>query len=78
MSEMLNELYKCRVLIFFEDAPQSNKYHQVILNKEQFKKVSFAIFQPTGLKCLHGHDQVNVEGSDEIYNLPDLKETNEF
>ena len=32
-----HELYTIRTLIFLETEPQSNEYHQVMLDKETFK-----------------------------------------
>lgn len=72
------ELYGVRLLVFMETAPQSNNYHQVILNPDQFKRVSDSI--------VHGAKVVGREGSREIiesplseetYPLPDLKEIHE-
>lgn len=44
--EMINkpidwgEVFEVRMIVLMEDSPQSNKYHQILLNREQFRKVS--------------------------------------
>lgn len=70
------ELYGVRLLVFQETEPQSNKYRQVLLDKEQFKKVSFDTSKLTGKKIMDNIDECTVMLSDEIYTLPDLKEIN--
>jgi hypothetical protein len=70
-----DQLFNIRMLIFFEASPQSNKYNQVLLTPEQFKKVSKTIedifpSEPAGEKV-----NVSIETSTEVYTLPDLKET---
>lgn len=78
-----SELFSQRCLVFLETEPQSNKYCQVILSQEQFKKVSDAIITTfkaeehpelaeTELKP--GMEIVNIELSEEEYELPDLKQ----
>lgn len=65
-------LYGTRLLVFIEDAPQSNEYHQVHLNETQFKRVSDAISNVVGR---NGDDEdVEVEMSIDTYKLPDLQE----
>jgi ABC-type tungstate transport system permease subunit len=69
----VGELYTVRLIVLMEDAPQSNKYRQVILNPEQFKKVSDAVAQQfvrveeKDTKRLTAYDIVM---SDELYDLP--------
>lgn len=36
----LEDLYTVRLVVMLEDEPQSNRYHQVILNPEQFRMLS--------------------------------------
>lgn len=61
------------MLVFLEVEPQSNKYRQVILTPEQFKKVSDASVHRTIER--RGNDSLceHILG-DEIYTLPDLHE----
>ena len=62
------ELNTIRLLVFIESEPFSNKYYQVFLNSDQFKRLSEKIpFEENkGLKV-----------SDEIYVLPDLHQIND-
>ena len=78
-----SELFSQRCLVFLETEPQSNKYSQVILSQEQFKKISDAIistFVPEEHPELEegtlapGMEIVNIELSEEEYELPDLKQ----
>lgn len=65
-------LYGTRLLVFLEDAPQSNQYHQVRLTPEQFKRVSDSI---SNVVAKNGDDEdVEVEMSINTYTLPDLQE----
>ncbi len=72
------ELYIQRMLVFLETEPQSNKYHQVMLNAEQFKKVSDAIIVSTkpDASLKPGYDMAEIEMSEEEYTLPDLQDIN--
>lgn len=66
------DLYGIRVLFFIEEEPQSNKYRQIILTPEEFKKVSMSI---GSVVQVDGHDQtVELNLSDELYTLPDLQD----
>ena len=78
-----DELFSQRCLVFLETEPQSNKYNQVILSKEQFKKVSDAIISTfvseehpelEEVELIDGMEIVNIELSDEEYELPDLQQ----
>lgn len=71
-----NELYSTRLLLFIEDKALSNKYRQVYLNKEEFKRVAFAFGRETGEKD-GDTNIIEYLQSKEIYDLPDLKEINE-
>lgn len=65
-------LYGTRLLVFLEDAPQSNQYRQVILNGSQFKRVSDAI---SNVVSRNGDEEdVEIEMSLDTYLLPDLQE----
>lgn len=61
-----HEIYNLRVLLFIEAEPLTNRYYQILLNRDQFKKVSDAL----------PYDQVKqaLLVSDEEYKLPDLKQ----
>ena len=65
-------LYGTRLLVFLEDSPQSNQYHQIHLNEKQFKRVSDAV---SNVVAKHGDDEdVEVDMSIDTYPLPDLQE----
>lgn len=74
MENLDNIIYEQRLLVFIESEPQSNKYHQVLLEPEQFKRVSNAVSygKITGLSP-NGNERVEFLESDEVYTLPDLK-----
>src|SRR5690349_7726107 len=73
-----SELYESRVCIMVESAPQSNKYHQLLLSKSQFDNISKAIFSemkncvdpthkhPQNHVCLWFSDDPEVQISDKI------------
>ncbi len=63
--------YDKRLLIFLEIEPQSNKYRQIILTPEEFKNTSLTLGKVVEQKGTSS--VVELEESDEIYNLPDLK-----
>jgi len=70
------EVYECRILVFMEIEPQSNKYNQVLLSPEKFKVMSDAISKkiPKGNRELRpGIELTEVIISDEEYTLPDLQ-----
>lgn len=72
MISPFDNLYGTRLLIFLEDKPQSNKYHQVLLTLDEFKKASMMIGTVVEEK---GHKQiVELQMSEELYDLPDLEE----
>lgn len=67
-----------RLLVFLETEAQSGKYNQVLLNAEQFKKVSDAIINEirTGEDLKPGMEEVEFTTSEEEYDLPDLQSIN--
>lgn len=67
------DIYGTRLLIFLETEPQSNKYNQVILDPEEFKKTAFSLGKVLS-KEDNGNDRVHFNISDEEYDLPDLLE----
>ena len=68
------DLYEQRMLVFMEEEPQSNKYRQVLLNAEEFKRFSMSIGTVTSEK--YGDiEMVEMKLSDKIYTLPDLPST---
>jgi len=70
------DFYSTRVLVFMETSPQSNKYNQLFLNAEEFKRMSLTLGTETGEKDTNGNDIVKLNHSEEEYTLPDLKEIN--
>ena len=67
----IQELYTIRTLIFLETEPQSNEYHQVMLDQETFKKVTEVM---STLVKEGDIQQVNLDLSEETYKLPDLQD----
>lgn len=66
-----HELYTVRTLIFLETEPQSNEYHQVMLDQETFKKITEVM---STLVKDGDIQEVNLDLSEETYKLPDLKD----
>lgn len=68
-------IHEQRLLVFLEIDAQSNKYNQVCLNKEQFKKVSDAIInlKISGEYLKDGMEEIELTTSVEEYELPDLQ-----
>lgn len=71
--DLKDAMYGTRLLVFVEESPQSNKYRQVILDPEEFKRVSMNLGTVTG-KLDDQTENVEIQMSDEIYNLPDLQQ----
>lgn len=68
-----SDIYSLRVLVFTEIEPQSNKYCQVILDKEHYKMLTKILGTYTG-NVLEGNiKEIQIETSVEEYDLPDLK-----
>lgn len=77
-----DSLYELRMLVFLENEPQSNKYSQVILNNEQFKKLSDCIAEIMGGNVKNdslrnNYVETDITLSEENYWLPDLQSINE-
>ena len=70
------ELYSTRLLVFVETAPQSNKYHQVHMDSEEFKKCSISVGDIVEKKDHNGIQTIALRMSVDSYDLPDLKEIN--
>lgn len=51
--------YEQRVIILMESAPQSNHYHQVFLNKEQFMSITAFLGKPTTMPTNALPDSIN-------------------
>lgn len=66
-----HELYTVRTLIFLETEPQSNEYHQVMLDQETFKKITEVM---STLVKDGDIQEVNLDLSEETYKLPDLQD----
>lgn len=73
----LTDLYTQRLLVFLESGPQSNKYRQMILGPEEFRRVSdvlMEVMEATGKTVEVGGRLVEIRNyklSDETYKLPD-------
>jgi transcription-repair coupling factor (superfamily II helicase) len=65
-------MYGIRLLVFIETEPQSNKYHQVILNPKQFRSVSKILGRVISKEGSKEIKEMVI--SEEIYTLPDLQE----
>lgn len=80
--ETLRQLNNMRMLIFLETKPQSNKYNQILLTKQQFKEVSDAlgkIFEVKGHSLQDGEIRVvDIEISDDETLLPDLQQIHDL
>ncbi len=76
--EIYEEIYENRLLVFLETGPQTNKYHQVLLNSEHFKKVSDAVTNGriSIEDAREGFEVVEFPTSEEEYGLPDLQSIN--
>lgn len=72
--EYSSTIFENRMLIFLEIEPQSNKYNQIYLNKEEYKEITSHIGVLTGKDGLL--DIVKIESSVEEYALPDLQSVN--
>lgn len=71
----LDDLYVTRLLVFLETAPQTNRYYQIVLDKDQFKGVSKAVGSVFGeVKTADDKYEMRLNLSEESYALPDLKE----
>lgn len=66
----IDELYTIRMFIYLESSPQSNKYHQIILTREKYKKLSQFMFENIMDKC-DDCDKKAWEVEDEFISLPD-------
>lgn len=67
----IHELYTIRTLIFLETEPQSNEYHQVMLDQKSFKKVTEVM--STLIKD-GDIQEVDLDLSEKTYKLPDLQD----
>lgn len=79
-----SELYGQRILVFFENEPQSNKYHQVLLTPDMYRAMTATICKKRGETFTlernnEGRfepkiEQMEIKTSEEEYSLPDLSE----
>lgn len=69
-----SQIFEQRMLMFLETDAQSNKYRQIIVNNEQFKTIT-GLIGKIG-ETVDGIQQVQIEESEEIYDLPDLRSFN--
>lgn len=70
-----DDLWGTRLLVFLEDKSHTNKYRQIYLDAEDFKKLSFQIGKVVG-EDENKVQKVEIRYSDDIYELPDLKQIN--
>lgn len=73
---MMTALYENRLLIFLEIEPQSNKYNQILLNKDSFKQLSdkmAEIFKAVPDPEREGKEIMQLTVSEEVYSLPDIQ-----
>lgn len=73
VSEIYEEFTITRLLCFLETAPQSNKYQQILLNKDEFNKFSQSLGTVTK-QHKNGKQDISIRLSEEVYELPDLQE----
>ena len=66
------ELFTTRLIFLMECSPQSNHYHQIMLNKEQFKKMSDALHE-----CAKKNKNCNNCGNENCISL-ELDADNEY
>ncbi len=65
-------LYEQKLIILLETDCGSNKYNQVILNEEQFKKVSNTISNCFEIKKINEEfEEIGIKLSEEEYTLPE-------
>ena len=78
LEDSVINLYEQRLLVFMENDVGTNKYNQVLLNQEQFKKISDAVISKKVdmFDLKPGHEVVEIETSEEEYTLPDLESIN--
>ena len=56
----MSEVFGLKMVILMESEPQSDHYHQLVLNKDQFKTVSDVIADTIGKKMCEQHDMEEV------------------
>lgn len=80
---LVDELFKVRMLCFFEDLPQSNRYRQVLMSEAEQNKLMGTLVEifarrNGGTVGTPGKRtvaiQIGKEFSNELYTLPDLRE----
>lgn len=79
-----SDIYGTRVLVFLENKPQSNKYHQVLLSPEMYKAMTATICKPASESFpLERNEEgrfapqiemKEIKTSEEEYTFPDLPE----
>lgn len=75
----IGSLYTVRMFIYLETEPQSNQYERVMLNQEQYKRVSGAVYDCFPKDPSHECDNPNCKGvalltSDSPIPLPDVSD----
>lgn len=70
--EFLKELLSVRLIVLLEVSPQSNKYRQIILDPQRFHNMAIAM----GAIPINGvFDPVNLKMSNDVYHLPEMKQS---
>jgi hypothetical protein len=72
--QLFSEINEIRILAFIESAPQSNKYHQIEMTKDEYKRFADSVSVPCGCEK-HGGECYKVIAGDVAYELPDLRST---
>ncbi len=72
-SPYIKDINSSRRVIYLEEKPFSNKYHQLILSKEQFKQISLLLwnmYPQHPETMIDGTPARTIEMSDEEIKLP--------
>jgi len=63
-----------RLLVFVEQSSRSNVYHQVLLDKEEFEKISLLVGEIISPQDHTGARTIAMNISSDEFNFPDLQE----
>lgn len=69
----IGRFYEQRVLVLLETGPQTNKYQQVAISHDVYKKMTTIIATNTGEMISPGIYKMFLPVNDEIISLPDWK-----
>lgn len=62
---MVSELYHTRILVLYESRPNSDVYHQMLIDPDQMEMIEAVVFDK------------DIMLSKEVYKMPDLNEVHE-